>query len=513
MKKADRFDRIFEGLLWIGLVCFVFAVFITNLFHFNYKMNADIASEAVLGRLIWETGQILPDGWYGSNEVRILCAPNIAALFYGVTHNMNLSMGLACCVMTLLVLFSIAAFCRFIGMGRRYSLLMTFLCLMIPGSFVSLELTCLFASYYAIHVVVLFFTLGVYGDFAESGKGRIGCLILCVLLSLCLGVQGVRGILVIYGPLCGMEALRHLYLSYSGRRRRKADFMISLWVLSLFFFSVLGTLAPVSIGQGFSRNIRHGLQKLFTVVLPDMGRAVGFTSTGLVGKLCLGILILAAVYILGEILVRMLRKERIRVGEWIYLILCSSPVLTALIVAFTTIDSSERYYFILIFVMAYAVVLLCMRSSQRVQTALAVLILILAVVNFSGIYLPVFCSEEPAETELAEAVRFLREKGYESGYASFENANTMTAISNAALRIAPVASVSKMDICKWLSSADWYVPNVPIDEITAYIITEAEREEFLELVAVKGEDAFRLLTKIGKYYIYASPYNFSTLGS
>ncbi len=163
MKKADRFDGIFEGLLWIGLVCFIFAVFITNLFHFNYKMNADIASEAVLGRLIWETGQILPDGWYGSNEVRILCAPNIAALFYGVTHNMNLSMGLACCVMTLLVLFSIAAFCRFIGMGRRYSLLMTFLCLMIPGSFVSLELTCLFASYYAIHVVVLFFTLGSTG--------------------------------------------------------------------------------------------------------------------------------------------------------------------------------------------------------------------------------------------------------------------------------------------------------------------------------------------------------------
>ena len=53
MKKADRFDRIFEGVLWIGLVCFISAVFITNLFHFNYKMNADIASEAVLGRLIW----------------------------------------------------------------------------------------------------------------------------------------------------------------------------------------------------------------------------------------------------------------------------------------------------------------------------------------------------------------------------------------------------------------------------------------------------------------------------
>ena len=81
MRVEQRFEKVFQAVLWVGVICFLLAVFVTNLFHFNYKMNADIGAEAILGRLIWESGQILPDGWYGSNEVRLLCAPNLAALF------------------------------------------------------------------------------------------------------------------------------------------------------------------------------------------------------------------------------------------------------------------------------------------------------------------------------------------------------------------------------------------------------------------------------------------------
>lgn len=513
MKKADRIDGIFEGLLWSGIVCFVSAIFITNLFHYNYKMNSDIASEAILGKMIWESGQILPKGWYGSNEVRILCAPDLAALIYGITHDMNLSMGIACCAMTALVLASIVFFAKTMGMGRKYRLLMAFLCLMIPSGFTSLELTCLFASYYAVHVIALFSTMAVYGRWIKTGAaGRMG-VILCGLLALCLGVQGVRGILVTYGPLFGMELIRHLYLSYSRQKRKKSDWLISLWAAALLFLSFLGTLAPISIGQGFSRNIRNGFTKLLTVVIPDMGKAVGFSYTGTLGKICLGILLLISAAVLGEILLRMLQRKQIRAEEWVYLIVCSSPVVTALIVAFTTVESSERYYFILVFMIAYGVVLAYLQSGFKVQTAAAAVMLTLAVVNFSGVYLPVLSSQDPAASELLDAVCFLKEKGYSRGYAGFENANAMTVLSNGAVQVAPVASVSRMDICKWLSSTDWYVPNVPFEEATAYIITEAEMEEFQKFLADKGENVFCLLTHIGKYYIYGSAYNFSTLGT
>lgn len=49
MKKYDRILNYFLAtiiIITVGLIAFV------NLYHYNYEMNADIASEAVLARLI-----------------------------------------------------------------------------------------------------------------------------------------------------------------------------------------------------------------------------------------------------------------------------------------------------------------------------------------------------------------------------------------------------------------------------------------------------------------------------
>lgn len=520
MKKSDRIESIFEVLLLIGLVCFAAAIFITNLFHFNYRMNADIASDTILGSLIWESGQILPDTWYVANEVRIICTPNISALFYGLCHNMTLSMGLACCVMTTMILLSIFYFLKSIGIERKYRMIMEFISLMIPTGFIALELSYLFTSYYAVHVAALFFTLAVYGDYMKTERIKWVRAVCCVLLAFILGVQGTRGILVIYGPLFGMEIVRNLYLIYSRQKKKKTDLLLGCYVSLLLVISFIGTRFPVSVGQSFSRNIRKGFSKLFTVVIPDMGRAIGFECTHLLGKVCLVLLLLAALYVLVNILIRMVKKQVIRTEEWIYLIVCSSPVVTALIVAFTTVESSERYYFILLSAIAYGVMLLFLetkgpqffrRNGIRIKILAAVIILMLAVFNFSQVYLPVIGSQEPPVSDMEEVAEYLAGQGYTKAYATFENANTMTVLSGGSVRVAPVNSVSKMDICKWMTSTDWYVPGVPYEETTAYVITEAELDEFMQLLN-EHEDAFQYLTKIGKYYIYSADYNFSNLG-
>lgn len=363
--KSERIETFFEALLIAGIICYISVVFITNLFHFNYRMNADIASDTILGSLIWESGQVLPDTWYVSTEARIIGASDISALFYGLCHNMTLSMGLACCVMTVMILLSIFLFLKALGIKRKYRLVMEFISLMIPTGFITLELSYLFACYYAIHIVTLFFTLAVYGDYMKTEKIKWVRTLICVLLAFILGVQGTRGILVIYGPLFGMEIIRNFYYVYSRQKKKKADLLLSGWAAMLLIISLIGTCFPISVGQSLSRNIRKGFGKLFTVVIPDMGRAIGFESTHLPGKICLLLLLLFSLYILGNILIRMLKKQELMTEEWIYLIVCSSPVVTALIVAFTTVESSERYYFILLFAIAYGIMLLYMEHGTK----------------------------------------------------------------------------------------------------------------------------------------------------
>ena len=63
------------------ILLFLLIIGVVNLQHFNYKMNADIASDAILGKLIWEEKQIIPRSWYVANELRIICTPNLSALF------------------------------------------------------------------------------------------------------------------------------------------------------------------------------------------------------------------------------------------------------------------------------------------------------------------------------------------------------------------------------------------------------------------------------------------------
>lgn len=67
----------------------VIIIFVTNISHYNYKMNSDIGAEAVLGRLIWDSREIIPSSWYPSTETRIIATPQVAALFHGMTGDMD----------------------------------------------------------------------------------------------------------------------------------------------------------------------------------------------------------------------------------------------------------------------------------------------------------------------------------------------------------------------------------------------------------------------------------------
>lgn len=510
MDKCQSKGMIPRILLALGILTFLLLIIITNVFHFNYIMNVDLASDVILAKLIWTSKEIIPSTWYIAAETRIICTPNLAALFYGLTGNMTLATGLACSLMTILILTGIIYFGRKAGLSKTETGLLAFLGLAIPANMAILELLYLFASYYAIHVVVLFLTLGIYAESISKRKITWVSVIISVALALCLGVQGVRGILVIYGPLFGIEAIRVIYRICIKEKIEKRDFGVSIWVLSLLIASFVGTCFPFSVGQSFSRNIRKGFQKLFTVVIPDMKTAIGFSEANVIRKICLGIIILVILYLLIDIVYCMWKRQVIDAVQWAFLVVCASPVVTALIVSFTTVESCERYYFLLIYAMAFAQILLWRKIRNGWRSILGVLIAVLTIINIWTVYWPIMKTEEPPATDAYAVGKYLEMNGYHTAYASFEIANKITVLTNGRVRAAAVASVDKMDICKWMTSTDWYVPNVPFEEKTAYIIWDSQMETFARFLEEHEEDV-HLETDIGNYWIYTSDYNFSVL--
>lgn len=509
MKKA-----IISYIMIGGIILFLLIIFQTNLEHYNYVMNSDIGAEAMLAELIAKSGQNIPDSWYPSTETRFITTPNIAALFYGLCNSMNLAMGLACCVMTLLIVISCYFFGKSIDLGMTGRLWLILMILVMPDNFETLEILYLYACYYSVHVAALFWTLSLYCGLIKKRKVNRVSLCLCMAFSILLGVQGMRGMLVLYGPLFGIEIIRMFYFLYCNRKKEKCDYMATIWVIALVICNFIGSRSPASVGQDFSRNIRNGFVKLCTVVIPDMAHAIGFENTGSIGKGCLCFFLVAAGYMLISVLWKMAKRKEIEEKEWAYLFLCASPVLTALIVSFTTVDSSARYYFVLLFAMSLAVILLaekCARNRNLLKIMAGAVVVCFMLMNVRNIYLPALKSEDPPKTDAYQVVQYLEENGYTLAYTTFEHANLMTALSNGRVKVASVASVENMDICKWLSCKDWYVPNVPYEIKTAYIITEAEMGSFSQFYA-KHENDLIFLTQIGNYHVYVSDYNFSNLG-
>lgn len=520
MVKPTAFSLLIGKIV---IVILFFMISSVNLFHFCYRMNADIAAEAMLADLICESGEWIPGTWYPSTELRIFGTPNLAALFCGFTGSMNLAMGISCTLMTAFIMAGIYYLTVQLGMEREKRLLFLILCVVLPNRFVILELMFLFASYYGIHVIGLFFILGIYVKTIRTNERAermpYVMMFLAIVFSFCMGMQGVRGILILSGPLLALEICRNVYLFWTGGGKgSKKNIYLLIWTIGLVAAGYLGTKFSFSVGQGISRNIRKGPLKLFSTVLPDVLRCIGFEDAGIVEKIVLGILCIWAVINLICILRKILRKSPVDPLEWMTLFFWFSPVMSMLCVAFTTMESSERYYFLFLPLLALTAVTGTVgrkEKRERINNALLWcargITLVLVLLSVTKIYLPVLKSEEPAESELREVTEFLCEQGFERAYATFENANTITVLADGEVRAAAVASVKDMSICKWLSSSSWYVPAVPYEERTAYVITEAELPEFKEFKNMHEED-LQFDTQIGKYQIWSSEYNFSGLG-
>lgn len=204
-KKAD--NLISAAALLISLA-FIAVYTLINFKGFSEFIDGDIYSDMLLSKLMWEQKTLFPDNWLFGNQVYVIATPVVAALFYGLTGSINLSMPLATTLMGTLTILSLLWLLRpFVK--RRASLFLAPALLF--GSCVvrnlaysrESQLFFVMGSYYACYIITMFLC---FGDFLralftpERGR-RIPMLIVCLLLCYCTGIQSIRQTLIMIAPL------------------------------------------------------------------------------------------------------------------------------------------------------------------------------------------------------------------------------------------------------------------------------------------------------------------------
>ena len=508
--KDKKIDNIAIIILSIIIVTLTGIFIYINLIQYRAGLNADIASEGVLAREIWVSKQWFPDDWYFSTEARLISVPNIAAFFYGMTGSICTAMGLGCIVAGIFELFSL----YYVGKAMEFTcvqkLILIGMVMLLPNNKNMVELMFIFADHYAFHTGVCFLTMGLYYKMIKHTKAGNVEKILIAILHLILGIQGLRGIQMITGPLLAVEVLRCIYILWKDKKWNAVDKKSLGFVLILNVLEFIGSKLPLSVGLTLSTNIRKGPQKLVEEVLPVFMDVFYWNKLTLVDKVVFASALMMVVGLTINILWRGVGKKGIKEEEWLFLTFPISIIMTMLILAFTTSLVPSRYFLAIIFAIAVACAILWKKSRPTIKVLFLLSFLLVFNGNWDRLYYPTITDKRFEDNVYVQIGDYLYEEGYKNAYASFEHANTITVANDGKVQVSAVFSFENMEVYRWLSSKRWYVPNVPKDSKTAYVVSKYKLEE-LEKFLNENKEAMELKTQIGDFYIYGSEYNYTKL--
>lgn len=248
--------------IYTGIIIIFFAVFcIINFCGFERFCDSDMYQDVYVSKLIWNNKSIFPPNWTFSNQYFVLAAPNIAAIIYGITGSMNLSMELATTIYTLLILAAYVYMIKAISSNKTV-ILVSIICFMAAVTGYDIvnthqgQLYFLMVSYYASYIFTVFLVYGVYLRYLFANinttqnssnintdvcKPSVLAYILAMVFTIATGMQSLRQTAIMILPLACVEGIRFFY-KVIGKSYTKKDWAITWKMATLAIINIIAYL-------------------------------------------------------------------------------------------------------------------------------------------------------------------------------------------------------------------------------------------------------------------------------
>ena len=524
MKKEKLSEIVLAILTGLVLVILIGIHVDVNLEHYCSQLDADIASEALLATEIADNGFSMPDTWVGSSFVRVINAPNLGALIYKFNGDMNLSVGIACSIMMIILIVLMGIYYKQLGF-KLYEVLSVLIILFSLSDVQSENQSILFlwAAYYVSYFITLFLMLVFYNLCLKGQKVPIWVWVISLLVAFLQGIQGLHGCLFCYFPVLGVEILRRLWL---WKKKEKESWIAIVWLTITALLSFVTSRVYGAYGFGTSRNIRHAGEKFINEVWPALGKVVYFGEVPIaVGVLCflafLGYLCAIRCIFTGNSNDINLKRDEIADGEkirnsnllWGMLATIISIAIFILSLSFTTMEVATRYFITELFIVATGVGLfmnLFRGQNTKVKTSsiVAVIVVILGIISSKYYYSELIAGDNSGSSDEMLVANWMKDNEYEYGYAIFDNANTITVMANNEVKVRAVNNMKDMEGCKWLSDSAWYPPTKSVEGDTCYLVSASAINDFDEFLKERTP-AIVDTCEIGRYKVYVLDHDYT----
>lgn len=346
-----------EMLLCLMLAVCLFGVFRINLAGDPILYQTDMYTDMMVAARMWETKSLFPEGWVFGNQLYALATPVLAAVLYGLTHDMMLAMGIASCVMTVLVLVSFAWMLRGGKKALLGCVLLVSLSFLVGDPVYSMKGWQLFftmCSYYSCYLIAAFLAFGCY---VRSREGKPRGLVFACILSFAMGIQSLRQTAVMICPLVAMEGCRTLYRVV---KKEKLWTPALLTVCALTASNLLGLvvakLLPIEQVEIFGGIGLNSIGEMLRGMVPAVETALSMLVPGQY-RLLLWAVALVGVPLWCLVLYVTVKVKDSEGAVWL-LLFTLSPLVILAIDVLTTMAVRDIYYFMLLPMAAVAAVLL-----------------------------------------------------------------------------------------------------------------------------------------------------------
>lgn len=448
-----------------------------------YLLDSDMSSDLLLGYVLRKEHSLLSTNWFYSTELRVFHNHLVFAPLFFLFDNWLQVRTIGTAIILLAMLASCWYFCHQAGIGALFPAVGTLL--ITPVSDVYFRIALLTVSY-PPHLFASFLSLGLLLHYIRSPRRRtrIILLVIQILFSFVVGMNGLRQVLTFYLPLmitalflCFLYSKPHPNLTLPGwdvSERRlligsTAATMATMagWLVNTRIFRYIYHYTSQE-GVHFSAFDGARLESLFFGWLESFGFRTGEYVTSpqiLYNAFCF----LALAVILCAYISLALNPQRYTLAERIFYLLSFFAFLAYEgLYLFTDMVYYTRYNIpVVVLMMPVAVDYLYRLPRCRLWRG-ALLGGMAALFLWCGndYYTDLWPKNMTASQEAA--VTALRVAGYTEGYATFWNANVMVEISNGAFDIRVWKGGEDVtdpdNLFPWLQEADHFstIPEGPV---------------------------------------------------
>lgn len=398
LKKVS--DKIIYSGFILGILLYLGTIIWINL-NGQQWLCYDMYYDAVFAEYMSKSGSFFPENWVFGNQYYIVATPVVAALINFFLNNACLSLGVASCIMTLLVI-GCYIWCIKPFISNR-SLIIGLFCLIGGVSLGNnattdingLQVFFTMASYYSCYVIGILFTLGIWLRLYTKKSVNLFYIVIAILLNVSLGMQSLREMLVLNIPLCLLivyvfliERKKITKLSLLSKENSFAIIMLISNLLGIFLISLfigIFEIKSYSILADSSSNLFENIQHSFSEFLSYTALTIPYISTAYISvieilRFTFAIFILlVVVYTVFSIL-----KSKCKSPISLLIIFCLLSLFAIFLAGIFIIKLRAIYFFVWYLLVTFSFVYVSEKVFKKVTNHYKFHIIIIFVLLFMG---------------------------------------------------------------------------------------------------------------------------------